>query len=346
MLDHAAHAATARRWVAAAREQGALATLPVALNGMAYCEVLAGRFHAAEDMTAQAAEITAATGAPGVPGAVGILQMIMLAWRGREEARAAVEAVTADAVARGQGLGVISALYSLTVLELGLGRYAEARAAALRVFRDDPLYFGSANLADVVEATVRSGDSAGAEAALERLTERALATQTPWALGLLERARALLAPDAGAEAHYLRAIQYLERAGLAPEVGRSHLLYGEWLRRQRRRRDAREHLRRAHELLESRGIAGFAERARAELQATGEHARTRVDETRDDLTAQERQVARLAADGESNAAIAAHLFISPHTVAYHLRKVYAKLDIGSRNQVARALREHRDAPVG
>jgi DNA-binding CsgD family transcriptional regulator len=339
MLDHEAHAATAQRWVAAAREQGALATLPVALSGVALGEVLAGRLDVAEDMAAQAAEITAATGAPGVPGAVGILQMILLAWRGREEARAAVDAVTADAVARGQGLGVVSGLYSLTVLELGLGRYAEARDAALRVFDDDPLYFGSASLADVVEATVRSGDVAGAEAALERLSERAPATQTPWAMGLLARSCALLAPKAEAEAHYLEAIRQLERSGLPPELGRAHLLYGEWLRRQRRRRDAREHLRQAYELLESMGIGGFAQRAKVELQATGERARARVDETRDDLTAQERQVAQLAAEGQSNADIAAHLFISPHTVAYHLRKVYAKLDIGSRNRLARALGE-------
>jgi DNA-binding CsgD family transcriptional regulator len=337
MLDYEAHKATAGRWVAAARKQGALATLPVALSGLAWCEVLGGRLDAAQDLNAQAEEITAATGAPEVPGAAGILLMGLLAWRGREETRAAVEAVSAEAIRRGQGLGVPIGQYALTLLELGQARYDDARTSALKVFAADPLYFGSIHLGDVVEATVRSRDTAGAEAALARLAERAEATKTPWALGLLARSRALMADSADAEPHYLQAIEQLARSALRPELGRAHLLYGEWLRRQRRRRDAREHLRAAYEMLDAMGIAAFAQRARVELMATGERARARVAETRDQITPQEHQVARLAADGDSNAEIAAQLFISPHTVAYHLRKVFAKLGIRSRSQLGAAL---------
>jgi DNA-binding CsgD family transcriptional regulator len=223
------------------------------------------------------------------------------------------------------------------VLELGEARYEDARISALKVFAADPLYFGSIHLGDVVEATVRTGDTAGAQVALARLVERAEATDTPWALGLLARSRALMADDADAELHYLEAIGQLGRSGLGPELGRAHLLYGEWLRRQRRRRDAREHLLAAYEMLDGMGIAGFAQRARVELMATGARARARVEETRDQLTPQEQQVARLAADGDSNAEIAAQLFISPHTVAYHLRKVFAKLGIRSRGQLRAAL---------
>jgi DNA-binding CsgD family transcriptional regulator len=337
MLDYEAHRATAERWIAASRDQGALATLPVALSGLAWCEVLGGRLDAAQGINAQSTEITAATGAPEVPGAAGILLMGLLAWRGREETRDAVEAVTAEAIRRGQGLGVAIGHYSLTLLELGQARYEDARASALMVFAADPVYFGSINLGDVVEATVRSGDAAGAEAALARLAERAEATQTPWALGLLARSRALMADDP--EPYYREAIEQLVRSGLGPELGRAHLLYGEWLRRERRRRDAREHLRAAYEMLDAMGVEAFAQRASVELMATGERARARVEETRDQLTPQEQQVARLAADGDSNAEIAAQLFISPHTVAYHLRKVFAKLGITSRGHLGAALTE-------
>jgi DNA-binding CsgD family transcriptional regulator len=181
------------------------------------------------------------------------------------------------------------------------------------------------------------GDTDAPQAALGRLSESARASRTPWALGLLARSSALLARDEDAEALYQDALDHLGRSGVATELARAHLLYGEWLRRQRRRRDARLQLRVAHDMLQAMGAAGFAHRASVELLATGEHARTRVIETRDQLTPQEQQVARLAADGESNAEIAAQLFISPHTVAYHLRKVFGKLSMSSRNQLAGAM---------
>ena len=338
MLDFEANIATAREWVRLARDQGALATLPVALSGLAWNEVLRGRIESAEALYAEAGEITRATGAPAVPGASEIVMLGILAWRGlAEEARALGDAVIAEARTRGQGLGVTTVHYGLTILELGLGRYEAARKHALAVFEPNALYFGSLNLADVVEATARAGDDEHARAALDRLTERATASGTPLGLGLLARARALLADDEEAETLYAESLGHLERSGVATELARAHLLYGEWLRRQRRRRDARVQLREAHEMFVAMGGEAFAHRASVELLATGERARTRTVETREQLTPQERQVAALAAEGDSNAAIAAQLFISPHTVAYHLRKVYVKLGIGSRSQLAAAI---------
>ncbi len=340
LLDFEGHYATAREWARVSREQGALATLPGALNALAWCEVLAGRIGAAEALVAEAEGIARATGAPATPGASEILKLGILCWRGDErKVRPVADGVAAEAVARGQGLGITIIEYLLTILELGLGRYEEARLHALRVFDEDVLWFGTYALADAVEATARSGDADGAEAARERLRERAQATRTPWALGLLARADAMLASDDRAENAYRESLDHLGHSGLATELARTHLLYGEWLRRLRRRRDARVHLRAAHQMFGAMGAAAFAQRARVELLATGEHARVRAPETRDQLTPQEQQIARLAAEGESNAQIAAHLFISPHTVAYHLHKVFGKLDVSSRNQLSRALRD-------
>ena len=225
----------------------------------------------------------------------------------------------------------------LTVLELGHARYDRARISALNVLAEDVMPVGSVALADVVEATARSGDLDSAKAALARLSERAEASGTPWALGLLARARALLAPRSDAEVLYRSAIDHLGHSGVVTDLARSRLLYGEWLRRARQRLDAREQLRAALEMFTSIRAEAFADRAERELLVTGEHARKRTVETRDELTAQESQVARLARSGLSNQEIGARLFISRHTVAYHLRKVFAKLEVTSRNQLARAL---------
>jgi len=207
------------------------------------------------------------------------------------------------------------------------------------------LYIGSIALADLVEATARSQDLDTAHQALARLSERALASGTPWALGLLARSRALLAADEDAEPLYREAVAHLGRSGVVTDHARARLLYGEWLRRQRRRRDARLQLRLAHDMLQATGGAAFAHRAEIELLATGERARTRVSETRDQLTPQEQQVAQLAAGGQSNAEIGAQLFISPHTVAYHLRKVFNKLGLTSRNQLSAAMGEAELQPA-
>ena len=330
--------ATGRERARVAREQGALATLPGALSALAWSEVLAGRIGAAEALAAEADEITRATGAPAVPGASEILKLGILCWRGDERrARPIAESVAAEAVARGQGLGVTLVEYVLTILELGLGRYEEARMHASRVFEEDVMAFGTSALADVVEATSRAGDEEGSRAALARLRERAQASATPWGLGLLARAEALVGADDAAEPLYRESLDHLGRSGVATELARTHLVYGEWLRRSRRRRDARVHLRAADQMFQAIGANAFAHRARVELLATGERVRVRAPETRDQLTPHEQQIARLAAEGESNAQIAAQLFISPHTVAYHLHKVFGKLDVSSRNQLARAL---------
>jgi DNA-binding CsgD family transcriptional regulator len=338
LLDFDAYCATARQWARASREQGALATLPGALNALAWCEALAGRIAGAEALFVDAEEITRATGAPAAPGASDILKLGILCWRGDEQrARSVADTVAAEAVARGQGLGVTIVEFLLTILELGLGRYEEARLHAVRVFEEDALWFGPSALADAVEATARSGDEVGARAALDRLRERADASGTPWARGLLARADGLLASDDTADGLYRQSLEHLGHSGLATELARTHLVYGEWLRRVRRRRDARLHLRAADQMFQASGASAFAHRAQVELLATGEHARARLPETRDQLTPQELQIARLAAEGESNAQIAAELFISPHTVAYHLHKVFGKLGVRSRNQLSRAL---------
>jgi DNA-binding CsgD family transcriptional regulator len=223
------------------------------------------------------------------------------------------------------------------VLYNSLGRYEEALAAAQRATEHEDLgVFGWA-LVELVEAGVRSGTREVAASAFDRLSERTHASATDWALGIEARSRALLSDSQSAGPLYWEAIERLARSRIALHLARAHLLYGEWLRRERRRTDAREQLRTAHEMFITMGADGFAERTRRELQATGETARKRSVETRSELTPQETQVAQLARDGLSNPEIGARLFISPSTVQYHLRKVFMKLDINSRMHLARAL---------
>jgi DNA-binding CsgD family transcriptional regulator len=344
LLDFESQVAVSRKWLRVTRERGALATLPIALTCMAWVELIAGRTDTADALITEGEEIAAAT---KLAHTQGIGRVAVLAWRGRErECRAVARAVAEDAHLRRQGFGVTLVELFLTDLELALGRYDAARVRALQVFEDDPLNLGTATLGDVVEATVRAGDRRSAQAALERLSERAEATGLPWGLGLLARSRALLADDADAEALYEEALDQLARSGVGTEHARAHLLYGEWLRRRRRRRDARKELRAAHDMFSAFGTTAWADRAAVELRATGERASARVEATRDELTAQEQQVAQLAAAGESNADIAAQLFISPHTVAYHLRKVFVKLGINSRNQLGEAIGGSAEVATG
>jgi DNA-binding CsgD family transcriptional regulator len=224
------------------------------------------------------------------------------------------------------------------VLYNSLGRYEEALAAAQQASEDSPVVrFAGWALVELVEAAVRSAAPECAADALERLSGMARACGTDWALGAEARSRALVSDGAAAENLYREAIDRFGRAGLRVDLARAHLLYGEWLRRQRRRRDARDQLGRAHQIFDSIGAAAFAGRARIELRATGGHARQHTIQTPDTLTAQEALIARLAGEGASNPQIAAQLFISPATVAYHLRKVFTKLGISSRSQLAPAL---------
>jgi DNA-binding CsgD family transcriptional regulator len=338
LFDDAAIHRLATRWVRLAREHAALTILPMALAYLGGAELTAGHLKECEALAEQSLEISAATGNPGMLGTASRGNAHLLAWRGNEaEARARAAAHLAYALEREQTSSVILAHYALTILELGLGRYQAALEDALPLYRDDPPVAGSWVLPNLVEAAARSGHEGAARDALNRLSERARASGTPLALGLLARSRALLAADAEAESVYEESIDQLGRASAKPELARSHLLFGEWLRRQRRRRDARDQLHTAHDMLASMGIEAFAERARVELLATGEHARKRTVETQVQLTPQERQIARLVRDGARNQEIAAQLFISPSTVQYHLVKVFRKLGVTSRTQLARVL---------
>jgi DNA-binding CsgD family transcriptional regulator len=237
-------------------------------------------------------------------------------------------------------MGVTLANWVTAVLHNGQGRYDEAFAAALTATTDPrELFFSTFATVELVEAASRAGRADQVAAAADVLTESTRASGTPWALGVEARSRALLAPDDSAEVLYREAIEWLEPTRLRLDAARAHLVYGEWLRRQRRRLDARAELRLAYDRFSGFGMEAFAERARVELQATGERARKRSVETLDELTPQEAQISRLAGQGHTNREIAAQLFISPSTVEYHLHKVFRKLEVRSRTQLARALRE-------
>ncbi len=311
MLDFESHIAIARERVRQPREDGALATLPVALACLAWSELLAGHTEAAEAMTAEGSSIASATGAPDFPGAHGIIRLGILAWRGQDaQVRQLADQIVSEAVQQGQGMTLTIVDYILSMLELAQGHYEQARRHTLAVYEVDPLYVGSLSLANLVEAACRSDDPDSAKLAIERLSERADASRTPWAVGLLARCRALMATDDEAEAHYLEALEQLGRSAVLTDLARAHLLYAEWLRRQRRRIEAREQLRKAHDIFVETGATAFATRAEAELVATGEHARQRVDHARNELTPQELQVAQLASEGGSNSEIASQLYIS------------------------------------
>jgi DNA-binding CsgD family transcriptional regulator len=266
--------------------------------------------------------------------------LALAAFRGREDELARlVQRGTDDFVARGEGLGLTVSHWVTAVLHNGLARYDEAFAAAEQATADPhELWFSTFATVELIEAASRSGRSERAADALEALSESTQASETPWALGVEARSRALLAEGEQAETLYREAIERLEPTRVRLDLARARLLYGEWLRRQRRRLDAPAELRAAHDLFSDFGMEAFADRARVELQATGERARKRAVETLDQLTPQESQISRLAAQGHTNREIAAQLFISPSTVEYHLRKVFRKLDVKSRTQLANRVR--------
>ena len=301
----------------------------------AFVDAPGGRLGAAQAAEAEARELAEVTGNPGLVPPTGAHTLLTLALSGQEaEARATAAAVAREAPGRGAAGELAMAAYFLGVLEISLGNYDSALGCLGAAYTDDTPLVGTQALPDLVEAAVRAGRRDLAERALGRLADRATATGTPLALGLLARSRALLAAPAGARQEYEDALQLLARTRTAPALARAHLLYGEWLRRQRRRREARDQLRTALEMFDAMGLRGFAGRTRVELGATGERARRREVGILEELTPQEAQIAALVSRGHANREIAAQLFVSPNTVEYHLRKVFRKLGVSSRTQLA------------
>ena len=324
------------RHVQLAREAGALSELPLALVTRAYMLVFAGELTAAATLAEEAQAVKEATGSGLAPYA----GLALAAFRGDQAGVAAlVETTKDDVTRRGEGVGITFAEWASAVLGNGLGRYHDALAAARRACAYDA-DLGSMiwPVVELIEAAARCGVADSVAGEYARLAEMTSASGSDWALGLQARSQALLSDGADAEPLYRESITRLSRTRLRVDLARAHLLYGEWLRRERRRGDAREQLRTALGMLEAMGIAAFAERARRELRATGEtaHKRTGFGQP-EGLTAQEAQIARLARDGLSNPEIGSRLFISARTVQYHLGKVFTKLDITSRSQLNQAL---------
>jgi DNA-binding CsgD family transcriptional regulator len=334
--DDDAWEALSARHVRLAHGVGALSELPLALTSRTCMLLFAGDLAAAASLAAEAQAVNEATGSNLAPyGALGLAAL-----RGDEAGTLALlEATKHDVTRRREGAGITFAEWANALLNNGLGRYPDALAAARRAttYEAD---LGSMiwPLVELIEAAARGGVTETAAGACQRLAVMTGASGTDWALGLQARSQALLSEGEEAERRYRESLAWLGRTRMRVELGRAHLLYGEWLRRERRRSDAREQLRTAHGMLEGIGAEAFAERARRELRATGETARRRtVVGGQEDLTAQEAQIARLARDGLSNPEIGIRLFISAHTVQYHLRKVFAKLGITSRSQLDRVL---------
>jgi DNA-binding CsgD family transcriptional regulator len=322
------------RAVQLARDRGALELLAAADNACGQAAVFGGDFASAELLAAEVEAVKEATGTRIGPYAA----IALAAMRGREaEASALIDGVIAQANAGGQGTAVQYAHWARSVLMNGLGRYEEALAAAVEASEHTPeLFIASWALSELTEAATRTDRMELATGALERLGEHVAATDADWALGIHARSSALVS-ERDAETLYRDAIERLGRTRLRPELARAHLLYGEWLRRENRRVDARAQLRAAHGLFVTIGMEPFAERARGELLATGERVRKRTVDARDELTPQELHIARLARDGLSNPEIGARLFLSPRTAEWHLRKVFTKLGIHSRQELSRAL---------
>jgi DNA-binding CsgD family transcriptional regulator len=329
--------ALTRKQIRLARESGALTVLPLTLSTRAGVELYAGNLADASSLVEEANAITDATDGRNVPYAAG---HALVAFRGREpDAARLFQTSTEDFLARGEGMGLTLTQWATAYLHNGLARYDIALAAAERAAEDShELWFSPWTMVELIEAATRSGRSDRAASALEVLSETTRASGTPWAQGIEARSRALLAEGEAADTLYRDAIDHLAPTRLRVDLARTHLLYGEWLRRERRRIDARAELRMAHELFSEFGMEAFTERARVELEATGERARKRTVDTLGELTPQEAQISRLVAQGHTNREIAAQLFISPSTVEYHLRKVFRKLGAKSRTQLANRLR--------
>jgi DNA-binding CsgD family transcriptional regulator len=343
MFDYESWGVLSARLIALARDAGALTALPLALGSRAQLHLFVGDFASVTSLVAEMESVTTTIGSSIVP----YTTVALAAFRGREaQALEQIEARTKDVQLRGEGKGLGFIQWATALMCNGLGRYQQALASAKDASEDSHAHwFSSWAIAELIEAATRSGVPERAGDTLARLSEIARASGTDWALGIEARTRALVSEGQNAEALYQEAISRLGRTRLPMELGRAHLLYGEWLRRERRSRDGRDQLRSAYDIFTLIGAGGFAERARIELRACGGYAPRRAAEAHDTLTAQEAQIARLAAEGATNSQIAAQLFISSATVAYHLRKVFAKLSISSRSELARTLPAPPDAAL-
>jgi DNA-binding CsgD family transcriptional regulator len=323
--DEALHLLAARQ-VQVARDTSALVHLQFALSFLARSHMLAGELTEAALMIDEARLIADATDNPALVNA----PMILAAWRGHEAQASELIKVTSEEAAEHRWT---SNNYARCVLYNGLGRHDAARDAARDALEPDPIGYGTLLVPELAEAAARTADRGLVESALEWLSERTRIISSEWASGIEARVRALLSEGEVAESLYRESIEQLSGTRLRLELARTHLLYGEWLRRERRRLDARRHLRTGFEAFTSMGAEAFARRAERELLATGERARKRTVDTLDQLTPQETQIARLAAEGHTNREIADRLFISTSTVEYHLRKAFRKLDVKSRTQL-------------
>jgi ATP/maltotriose-dependent transcriptional regulator MalT len=316
------------------RDTGALRRLQFVLNMRAWVHVAEGDLTRAALSLDEARTIAEATGNPPFAAT----ELILAAARGESQhATELIEAMAREASARALMRFGDFAAYGRGVLYNGQSRHAEALEAIRSAVERDHAGYGPFLVPELVEAAARTGDAASLSFAREWLTNRTAATPSDWSAGIETRLRALVSDGETADAFYRRSIDHLRRTRLRPELARAHLIYGEWLRRQARRSDARGELRKAHQLFTDMGMAAFAERARIELVATGEKVRKRSAETRDELTAQEEQIAVLARDGLSSREIGARLFLSPRTVEWHLGHVFRKLGIRSRRELSRAL---------
>jgi DNA-binding CsgD family transcriptional regulator len=324
------------------RDTGALRRLQFALNMLAWVHVLGGELTRSALLLEEGRMLAEVTGNPPIS----VSELIVAAWRG-EESRATelIEAATRDASARGLSRFGDFAAYGRGVLYNGLARHAEAREVTRSAFERDHAGFGPFLVPELAEAAARTGDTALLTSALDWLTERTAATPTDWSLGIETRIRALMTEGETADVLYRKSIDHLQRTRIRTELARSHLVYGEWLRRRGQRAAARVQLRTAHQMFTDMGMEAFAERARIELVATGEKVRKRTVETRDELSAQERQIAALARDGLSSREIAARMFLSSRTVEWHLGHVFSKLGIRSRRQLSTALQGSESEPI-
>jgi DNA-binding CsgD family transcriptional regulator len=341
MWDQEGLLAISSRLVRLVREAGALAELPLHLYSLGVATTWIGDFAGAAAIAAETESIAAATGSHFPPFT--LLRLWSL--QGREsETSALIAEVIRQTAASGEQASVIPAYWAAAVLYNGLARYEEAASAAVRAGSNplDP-WTTTWVLPELVEAAAREGDAELARDALKRLEATTQPTGTDLARGIEARCRALISDEAAAEGLYRQGIDHLSRTRIRPELARTHLLYGEWLRRKGRRVNARSELRTAHDMFVAIGMEAFAERAGRELIATGEKLRNATNHTSDQLTPQEEQIARLARDGLSNPEIGTQLFLSARTVEWHLGKVFTKLDISSRRQLRAALT--KDVPV-